>query len=50
MPLSQNSPLVDQYETASPLSRRTTPSSEAERPGGVPRKRVPVAVRWFPRC
>ncbi len=44
MPLGQNSPLVDHYDTASQLSRRTTPSSDADKSGVAPRKRVPVAV------
>lgn len=44
MPLGQNSPLVDHYDSASQLSRRTTPSSDADKAGVAPRKRVPVAV------
>jgi len=45
MPLSQNPHITEHYDTTGHLSRRTTPSSEADNrtPGG-PRKRVPVAV------
>ncbi|KAI1620967.1 hypothetical protein EDD37DRAFT_140042 [Exophiala viscosa] len=48
MPLSQNPHISDHYDTTGHLSRRTTPSSEADNrtPGGA-RKRVPVACQ---RC
>lgn len=43
LPLTQHSPL-EQFEINSALSRRTTPSTDAEKTGTASRKRVPVAV------
>ncbi|RMZ81894.1 hypothetical protein DV738_g1959, partial [Chaetothyriales sp. CBS 135597] len=47
LPLSQNYSALEHFDSTGRLSRRNTPTTDTEKPGPAPRKRVPVACE---RC